>query len=102
VTDVTGTVEDGFTVSLDTATPRTPHRGAQTPALAEAPTTVRARRIVLASGAVDTLPPISGLLERWGKDVIHCPYCHGYEVRGQRIGVLATSSMWLHQAKLIR
>ncbi|WP_198392107.1 NAD(P)/FAD-dependent oxidoreductase [Brevibacterium yomogidense] len=102
VTDVTGTVEDGFTVSLDAEAPRTSRRGAPTPALAEAPATVRARRIVLASGAVDTLPPIPGLLERWGKDVIHCPYCHGYEVRGQQIGVLATSPMWLHQAKLIR
>ena len=45
-------------------------------------------------------PTIDGLRERWGRDVIHCPYCHGYEVRDQAIGVLATSPMATHQALL--
>lgn len=53
--------------------------------------TVEARRILVATGGVDHLPDIPGLAERWGTDVIHCPYCHGWEVRDQRIGVLATS-----------
>lgn len=103
VTGVTGTVAAGFTIALAQVGEQDEGTG---PASAESPpptpSTVRARRIVLASGAVDTLPDIPGLAERWGRDVIHCPYCHGYEVRGQRIGVLATGPMWLHQAKLIR
>ena len=109
VTDVRGTPADGFTVTLTAgrtdAGPSTSGSASSTGApAAEAPdpSTVHARRIVLASGAVDTLPDIPGLAERWGHDVIHCPYCHGYEVRGGRIGVLATGPMWLHQAKLIR
>ena len=58
------------------------------------------RRVVLATGVRDVLPDIPGLRERWGKDVIHCPYCHGWEVRDQRIGVVATGQMAAHQALL--
>ncbi len=50
--------------------------------------TVAARRILLATGARDELPDIAGLAQRWGIDVLHCPYCHGWEVRDQRIGEL--------------
>ncbi|MDQ2957678.1 MAG: NAD(P)/FAD-dependent oxidoreductase [Actinomycetota bacterium] len=60
--------------------------------------TVTARRVLLASGARDELPDLPGLAERWGIDVLHCPYCHGWEVRDQRIGVLATGPMAIHQA----
>jgi thioredoxin reductase/SAM-dependent methyltransferase len=63
---------------------------------------VRARRVVLATGVVDELPEVAGLRERWGRDVIHCPYCHGWEVRDRRVGVLATSPMALHHVGLIR
>ena len=59
-----------------------------------------ARRLLVTTGLVDELPEIDGLRERWGRDVIHCPYCHGYEVRDQAIGVLATSPMATHQALL--
>ena len=62
---------------------------------------VTARRIVLASGVTDTLPPIEGLEAGWGHSVIHCPYCHGYEYAGRRLGVLATSPMAVHQAMLV-
>ena len=62
---------------------------------------VTARRIVLASGVTDTLPPIEGLEAGWGHSVIHCPYCHGYEYAGRRLGVLATSPMAVHQAILV-
>ncbi len=58
-------------------------------------------RLVLAFGISDELPPIPGLAERWGRSVIHCPYCHGYEFSGQRLGVLHVSPMSLHQAMLI-
>ncbi len=50
-----------------------------------------ARRLVVATGLRDELPDIPGLWERWGRDVLHCPYCHGYEVRDQPLGVLGGS-----------
>ncbi len=50
----------------------------------------RARRIILATGVVDDLPPIAGLAELWGKTVFSCPYCDGYERQLGRLGVLAT------------
>ncbi len=51
---------------------------------------VRARTVLLATGAVDQLPDIPGARERWGRDFLHCPYCHGWEVRDQAIGVLGS------------
>ena len=61
-----------------------------------------ARRVLVATGLVDVLPEVPGLAERWGRDVLHCPYCHGWEVRGQRVAVLATGPMATHQALLFR
>jgi len=52
--------------------------------------TVEARQVLLATGAVDELPDIAGARERWGRDLLHCPYCHGWEVRDRAIGVLAS------------
>lgn len=63
---------------------------------------VRGRRLLVASGLVDGLPDVTGLQERWGKDVVHCPYCHGWEVRDKAIGILATGPMAMHQAMLFR
>ncbi|WNF00271.1 NAD(P)/FAD-dependent oxidoreductase [Streptomyces luomodiensis] len=63
---------------------------------------VRARRLLLATGLVDELPDVAGLRSRWGRDVLHCPYCHGWEVRDQAIGVLASGPMSVHQALLFR
>lgn len=60
-----------------------------------------ARRIILAMGITDKLPDIPGVQERWGKTVIHCPYCHGYELSDRALGVLATSEMSFHQAAMI-
>src|SRR5215213_8050994 len=51
---------------------------------------VEARQVLLATGAVDELPEIAGARERWGRDFLHCPYCHGWEVRDQAIGVLGS------------
>jgi thioredoxin reductase len=62
---------------------------------------IRAQRLILATGVVDELPPVPGLRERWGVSVVHCPYCHGYEVRERRLGVLATGEMAVHQALLL-
>ncbi|CAB3966521.1 thioredoxin reductase [Burkholderia cenocepacia] len=60
-----------------------------------------ADRLILATGIRDELPALPGLAERWGVSVLHCPYCHGYEVSGQRLGVLATHPLSVHQAILI-
>ena len=62
--------------------------------------TLEARRLLVTTGLVDVLPDVPGLQERWGRDVVHCPYCHGWEVRDQRIAVLAGSPMSVHQALL--
>ncbi|SEP23764.1 NAD(P)/FAD-dependent oxidoreductase [Trujillonella endophytica] len=64
--------------------------------------TVRARRLLMAGGARDELPEVPGLAELWGTDVLHCPYCHGWEVRDEAVGVLATSAMGVHHALLWR
>ncbi len=61
-----------------------------------------ARAVVIATGVRDELPDISGLREEWGRTVLHCPYCHGWEVAGRRLGVLATSAASLHQIELVR
>jgi thioredoxin reductase (NADPH) len=65
-------------------------------------TSLRSRRLLLATGLVDELPDVPGVRELWGRDVLHCPYCHGWEVRGRRIGVLGTGPMTAHQALLFR
>ncbi|MEO6090679.1 MAG: NAD(P)/FAD-dependent oxidoreductase [Umezawaea sp.] len=76
--------DDGFTVELDDGS------------------TLRARRLLVATGLVDDLPDVAGLAERWGRDVVHCPYCHGWEVRDQPIGILGTGPMATHSALLFR
>lgn len=63
---------------------------------------VRARRLLIATGLRDTLPDIPGLAEHWGRGVVHCPYCHGWEVRDEPIGVLAVGPASVHQALLFR
>ncbi len=62
---------------------------------------MNAARLVLAFGISDELPAIPGLAERWGRSVLHCPYCHGFEFSGRRLGVLNVSPMSIHQAMLI-
>jgi thioredoxin reductase len=61
-----------------------------------------ARRLLVATGLRDELPDVPGVKERWGTDVLHCPYCHGYEVRGRRLGVLGGGPNALHQVQLVR
>lgn len=63
---------------------------------------VLARALVVASGLTDDLPAIPGLAEQWGTGVLHCPYCHGWEVRDRRLAVLGTSPVSFHQVELIR
>ncbi|MFE0700689.1 NAD(P)/FAD-dependent oxidoreductase [Streptomyces sp. NPDC058872] len=75
--------EDGFVVSLEDGT------------------RVGARRLVVATGLVDELPRIDGVARRWGRDVVHCPYCHGWEVRDLPLGVIAHPAMPAHQALMV-
>jgi thioredoxin reductase len=77
-------IERGFTIALDDGE------------------TLEARRILIATGATDGLPSIPGLRERWGKDVLHCPYCHGWEVRDQPLAVLGSGPGSVEHAQLVR
>src|SRR3954470_19553867 len=83
---VTGAVrdDDGFTVTLADGA------------------TVRGRRLLITTGLVDELPDVPGLAQRWGRDVLHCPYCHGHEVRDEPIGVLGSNGFVVHQALMWR
>jgi len=63
---------------------------------------IEARRIILAHGVRDILPDIPGLSDGWGRRVLHCPYCHGYEVKGGSLAVLAVHPMSAHQALMLR
>lgn len=65
-------------------------------------TTHRARRLVVATGMRDDLPDVPGLAERWGRDALHCPYCHGWEVRDRALAVLASGPRAVHMALLVR
>ncbi|WP_243762269.1 NAD(P)/FAD-dependent oxidoreductase [Streptomyces sp. Tu 3180] len=63
--------------------------------------TVRARRLVVATGLKDELPAVPGVAERFGRDVLHCPFCHGWEVRDEPFGVLASGAASVHQALMV-
>ncbi|MEU1078767.1 NAD(P)/FAD-dependent oxidoreductase [Streptomyces sp. NPDC005908] len=62
---------------------------------------VRARRLIVATGLKDEMPDVPGVAERFGRDVLHCPFCHGWEVRDEPFGVLASSAMSVHQALMV-
>lgn len=64
--------------------------------------TLESRRLLIATGATDVIPPVPELWKRWGKDLLHCPYCHGWEVRDEPLGVLGTSAASVDHAQLIR
>lgn len=63
--------------------------------------TFDARRVIIATGVSDLLPDCPGLQERWGETVLHCPYCHGYEMRDRPLGVLAAHPLSAHQAAML-
>ncbi|MGL4238756.1 NAD(P)/FAD-dependent oxidoreductase [Tabrizicola sp.] len=63
---------------------------------------VMARRVILACGVTDRLPDIPGLAEGWGTWALHCPYCHGYEIKGQPLSILGRGPMALHMARMLR
>src|SRR5690606_24009508 len=61
-----------------------------------------AQKLIFATGIRDIMPNIKGFSECWGISVIHCPYCHGYEVRNEKTGILANGNFAFHYAQLIR
>lgn len=93
-----GGVIRGGTVVVATAN----EQGTRVEVVLDDGTRLVGRRLLLATGLRDELPPIEGIAERWGKDVLHCPYCHGHEVRNQPLGVIAVGDVSLHQIQLIR
>jgi thioredoxin reductase len=60
-----------------------------------------AKKLILASGVKDIMPDIPGFAECWGISVIHCPYCHGYEVKNEVTGILSNGDMAYEFSKLI-
>ncbi|MBZ4189459.1 NAD(P)/FAD-dependent oxidoreductase [Niabella beijingensis] len=60
------------------------------------------RKLIFAAGIRDLLPAIKGVADCWGRSVIHCPYCHGYEYRDHKTGILANGAAALHLAALVR
>jgi thioredoxin reductase len=84
--EITGATKDdaGFTVGLASGAVLT------------------ARRLLVATGLRDEIPDVAGVSDRWGRDVLHCPYCHGYEVRDQPLGVLGRSPETVQHALIVR
>jgi len=64
--------------------------------------TFETRKLIFATGLKDIMPNIQGFSECWGSTIIHCPYCHGYEVKHEKTGILANGNIALHYAQLIR
>lgn len=60
-----------------------------------------AKKLIFAAGIKDIMPDIKGFAECWGISVIHCPYCHGYEVRNEKTGILANGDFAYHYAQLV-
>jgi thioredoxin reductase len=63
---------------------------------------VKARSVLVTTGLHDELPDVPGLSERWARDVLHCPYCHGWEVRDRQLGVLWNGPESLRYAQIVR
>jgi thioredoxin reductase len=68
----------------------------------DAPQVVTCRKLILATGMADILPPIPGLQECWGKTVIHCPYCHGYEFRHKSTALWMPAKQLWQMAPIVR
>jgi len=64
-------------------------------------TAYTSKKLLVATGVIDIMPDIKGFTECWAKSVVHCPYCHGYEVRGKKTGILANGDVAYHYALLV-
>jgi len=63
---------------------------------------ISARRLLVTTGLRDELPDVPGLRDRWARDVLHCPYCHGYEVGDRQLGVIGGSPGAVRYAQIVR
>jgi len=96
-----GRVVHGEVVSAESAAPSADGDLRFTVTLADG-RSITARRILVATGLTDVLPEVPGLAQHWGDSVVHCPYCHGWEVRDEPIGILATGPTSIGHAFLFR
>ncbi len=64
-------------------------------------TTYPGKKLLIATGVIDIMPDIKGFAECWAKSVVHCPYCHGYEIRGKKTGIMANGDVACHYALLV-
>jgi thioredoxin reductase len=96
-----GRVMHGEVVSAEPAAPSADGDPRFTVTLADG-RSITARRILVATGLTDVLPQVPGLAEHWGHSVVHCPFCHGWEVRDEPIGVLAAGPASIGPALLFR
>lgn len=69
--------------------------------ITEAGETFTTKKLLFATGVKDVMPPIDGAAACWGISMIHCPYCHGYEVRNEKTGILANGEIAFEFSKLI-
>lgn len=60
-----------------------------------------AKKLIMATGIQDKMPAIKGFAECWGISVVHCPYCHGYELQGKATGIMANGERAFHLASLV-
>jgi thioredoxin reductase len=63
---------------------------------------ISTRRLLVTTGLRDELPDVPGLAERWARDVLHCPYCHGHEVRDRQLGVIGGTPGAVRYAQIVR
>ena len=63
---------------------------------------ISTRRLLVTTGLRDELPNVPGLAQRWARDVLHCPYCHGHEVRDQQLGVIGGTPGSARYAQIVR
>ncbi len=60
------------------------------------------KKLIIATGIVDEIPDIKGFKESWGISLIHCPYCHGYEYKGKKTGIIANGDKAVHISSLVK
>src|SRR6195952_5536692 len=95
VTGYGGEITDGTVVDLFP-------EGSGFTALLSSGLRISARRLLVTTGLRDELPGIPGLRDRWARDVLHCPYCHGHEVRDRRLGVIGGTPGAVRYAQIVR
>ncbi len=96
-----GHLVPGVATGIEHAVDAAPGRPGFT-VLLEDGTRLVTRRVLVTTGLRDDLPDLPGVRERWGRDLLHCPYCHGYEVRDQPLGVLGGTPEAVAHAHLVR